>query len=116
MGFVTTTIQNLEIVAVDVKNNVILVKGNVPGPKKGLVVIRTATKNPNKINKIGVLVNYDTYEAPKVVEDSVEEVVENEEVVEEAVADEVAETEPTEETQSEETTETPEEETTTEEN
>ena len=33
MGNVATTIQNLEVVSVDLENNVILVKGNVPGPK-----------------------------------------------------------------------------------
>ena len=44
MGTLTVTIQNLEIVMVDVENNCILVKGNVPGPKKGLVVVKTAIK------------------------------------------------------------------------
>ena len=34
MGGLTVTIQNLEIVAVDKENNVILVKGNVPGANK----------------------------------------------------------------------------------
>ena len=52
MGTLTVTIQNLEIVMVDVENNCILVKGNVPGPKKGLVVIKTAVKNPGKVNEI----------------------------------------------------------------
>ena len=32
----TVTVQNLEVVQVDTDNNVILVKGNVPGPKKVL--------------------------------------------------------------------------------
>ena len=47
MGNVARTVQNLEIVSVDTENNVILVKGNVPGPKKSLVMIRTAVKKPN---------------------------------------------------------------------
>ena len=34
MGGNTVTVQNLEVVQVDTENNVILVKGNVPGPKK----------------------------------------------------------------------------------
>ncbi len=51
MGTNVVTIQNLEIVAVDLENNVILVKGNIPGPKKSFVTIRTAVKNPNKINE-----------------------------------------------------------------
>ena len=45
MGTLTVTIQNLEVVATDLENGVILVKGNVPGPKKSLVMIRTAVKN-----------------------------------------------------------------------
>ncbi|WP_347297926.1 50S ribosomal protein L3 [Dolosigranulum savutiense] len=44
MGGQTTTIQNLEIVRVDADKNVILVKGNVPGPKKSLIEIRSAKK------------------------------------------------------------------------
>lgn len=45
MGGQTTTIQNLEIVRVDADKNVILVKGNVPGPKKSMVEIRSAKKS-----------------------------------------------------------------------
>lgn len=39
------TIQNLEVVAVVAEDNLILIKGNVPGPKKSLVEIRTAVKS-----------------------------------------------------------------------
>ncbi len=63
MGVETVTIQNLEIVKVDLENNVILVKGNVPGPKQSLVIIKTAVKNPNKINAAEELVSY-TNEEP----------------------------------------------------
>ena len=59
MGMLTVTIQNLEIVAVDVENNVILVKGNVPGAKKSLVVIKTAVKKPGKINESEELISYE---------------------------------------------------------
>ena len=38
------TIQNLEVVRVDVENNVILVKGAVPGPKKSLVTMKETVK------------------------------------------------------------------------
>lgn len=38
------TIQNLEIVSVDLENNVILIKGNVPGAKKSMVEIKQAIK------------------------------------------------------------------------
>lgn len=41
-GGYRTTNQNLTIIKVDVENNYVLIKGNVPGPKKGLVMIRTA--------------------------------------------------------------------------
>lgn len=45
MGHETVTLQNLTIAAVDATKDVILIKGNVPGPKKGLVVIKSAVKN-----------------------------------------------------------------------
>ena len=44
MGHVKVTVQNLEVVSVDAENNLILVKGSVPGPKKSLVTIREAVK------------------------------------------------------------------------
>jgi large subunit ribosomal protein L3 len=77
MGTLTVTIQNLEVVAVDVENNVILIKGNVPGPKKGLVLIRSAVKANGKINEMENLVSYVTEEvkeAPEATE--IEETVE----------------------------------------
>ena len=47
MGSEQVTIQNLKIVRVDAEDNLILVKGAVPGPKKGLVVIKEAVKGQN---------------------------------------------------------------------
>ncbi|AST94043.1 MULTISPECIES: 50S ribosomal protein L3 [Sutcliffiella] len=44
MGGDRITIQNLEIVSVDAERNLLLVKGNVPGPKKALVTVKTAVK------------------------------------------------------------------------
>jgi large subunit ribosomal protein L3 len=44
MGHETVTIQNLEIVKVDLDRNIVLVKGSVPGPKKGLVFIKRGVK------------------------------------------------------------------------
>ena len=44
MGHVKVTVQNLEIVRVDAENNLLLVKGAVPGPKKSLVTIRESVK------------------------------------------------------------------------
>ncbi|MFG6325496.1 MAG: 50S ribosomal protein L3 [Lachnospiraceae bacterium] len=45
MGAKKVTIQNLEIVRVDAENNLLLVKGAVPGPKKALVTIRETVKS-----------------------------------------------------------------------
>lgn len=42
MGGDRVTIQNLEVVRVDLEKNVILIKGNVPGSKKSLVQIKSA--------------------------------------------------------------------------
>ncbi|MEW4412633.1 50S ribosomal protein L3 [Clostridium sp. AN503] len=47
MGSKQVTIQNLEIVKVDAENNLILVKGAVPGPKKSLVTIKETVKACN---------------------------------------------------------------------
>ncbi len=44
MGHVQVTVQNLEVVRVDADRNLILVKGAVPGPKKGLITIKETTK------------------------------------------------------------------------
>ena len=44
MGNKRITIQNLEVVRVDAENNLLLIKGSVPGPKKSLVTIKEAVK------------------------------------------------------------------------
>ena len=44
MGHVKATIQNLEVVRVDAENNLLLIKGAIPGPKKSLVTIRESVK------------------------------------------------------------------------
>ena len=43
-GVDTVTIQNLDLVKVDVERNLLLVKGSVPGPKGGLLVVKNAVK------------------------------------------------------------------------
>ncbi len=48
MGGVRYTVQNLTIQAVDLENNVLLVKGAIPGPAGALVLVRTAAKNQKK--------------------------------------------------------------------
>ncbi len=44
MGSVKVTVQNLEVVRVDAENNILLIKGSVPGPKKSLVTIKESVK------------------------------------------------------------------------
>ena len=79
MGQLTVTIQNLEIVAVDAKENVILVKGNIPGAKQSLVFIKTSTKTPGKVNEAEELVCYETVvDAVEEVKEEAAEAVENE--------------------------------------
>ncbi|NLC93136.1 MAG: 50S ribosomal protein L3 [Treponema sp.] len=87
MGVLTVTIQNLEIVSVDKENNVILVKGNIPGPKNSLVIIKNSIKTPDKINETEELISY---EVKDVEETPIETEVVSEEVTE---SNETAETE-----------------------
>lgn len=87
MGTLSVTIQNLEVVAVDIENNCLLIKGNVPGPKKSLVLIRTATKKPGKVNDVEELITYieEPLETPETVEETTvvtEDSVETEQPVE----------------------------------
>ncbi len=100
MGNVKTTVQNLEIVAVDLENNCLLIKGNVPGPKNSLVMIRTSVKKQDTKNPQEELITYVVEEEIPVL-DVQEEVVE--EQVEEAPTEEAA-TEVTEEPQETEET------------
>ncbi|MEU4789097.1 50S ribosomal protein L3 [Micromonospora tulbaghiae] len=44
MGGVRYTVQNLTVQAVDTENNLLLVRGAIPGPKGALVLVRTAAK------------------------------------------------------------------------
>ena len=101
MGNEQVTIQNLEIIAVDVENSCLLISGNVPGAKKGYVLIRTAVKNGEK-NEAKELVSYVVEEIEETTNEVITEETENventpvetEEVVE--TTEETAET-PTEE-------------------
>ena len=114
MGHKLVTVQNLEIVEVDLENNIILVKGNVPGPKKSLVIIKSAIKHEGKVNAQDELITYveveetpvETTEEAAVEETTTEAPVEEapveatEEVAEEVQAEEApaSETAPAEET------------------
>ena len=82
MGSETVTIQNLVIVDVNLEDNYILVSGNVPGPKKSLVLIKSAVKNSRKNEKVELISNVEE----TVVDEVVETPVEAEAPVEEAPA------------------------------
>ena len=102
MGHETVTIQNLEIIESNPNENYILVSGNIPGPKKSLVLIKSAVKNSRKAEAKEVI----NYTEETVVDEVVEETpVETTEVVEEITEAPVEETveEVKEETQTEET-------------
>ena len=70
MGNVTVTMQNLEVVAVNKEENVILIKGNVPGPKKSLVIIKSAVKKPELKKEKVELVSYKTNEVKAEVDET----------------------------------------------
>jgi len=44
LGAERVTVQNLEIVKIDVENNLIAIKGAIPGPRKGIVLISDTVK------------------------------------------------------------------------
>ena len=83
MGNETITIQNLQVVEVNIEDNYILVSGNIPGAKNSLVLIKSAVKNNGKKEEIEVI----SYE--ETVIDAVEETKE-ESTVEEVTTDEKA--------------------------
>lgn len=75
MGCETVTVQNLEIIEANAAENYILVSGNVPGAKKGLVTICSAVKNNVKKNPKEII-SYEEVSAPV---ESEEETVKTEE-------------------------------------
>ena len=86
MGSETVTIQNLEIIEVCVKDNYILVSGNIPGPKKSLVLIKSAIKG-GKVEPKDIIINESVEESNTEVENTevnteVEATVETAEVTE----------------------------------
>ena len=83
MGEETVTIQNLVIVAVDVENGCLLIKGNIPGPKKSFAVIRTAVKKPIKMEMTDLITYASEEKEEPVVEETNEEVAQVEETTEE---------------------------------
>lgn len=72
MGNETVTIQNLEVVAIDLDENVILIKGNIPGPKNSFVVIKSSIKNPDAKVDASELVDYAKVEDTEAKEENTE--------------------------------------------
>ena len=81
-GGFTTTNQNLEVIKVDIENGYMLIKGNVPGPRRGLVVIKTTVKGKKNVAAKELL----SYASEEIIEAPVEEVI-VEEVVTEVAAE-----------------------------
>ena len=69
MGGDKVTIQNLEIIQIDLENNVILIKGN--GPKKSLVLVKSAVKKGSTKNEKIELI---TFEEPQKTAETTEEI------------------------------------------
>ena len=76
MGNEQVTVQNLEVISIDLENNVILIKGNVPGPKNSMVLIKSAIKNEGKVNDKVELITYEVETPALEVQAEVEETVE----------------------------------------
>ena len=90
MGHEQVTIQNLEVISVDLKNNVILIKGSVPGPKNSLVLVRTSVKTGDKVNEPVELVVYEEgVTSEEVAEETMETI--NEELASVETSQETAE-------------------------
>ncbi len=51
MGYDTVTVQNIEVVKVDKEHNLILLKGQVPGKRNNLLILKRAIKKPHKKEK-----------------------------------------------------------------
>lgn len=77
MGAETITIQNLEVIEINVNENYILVSGNIPGAKNSLVFIKSAVKNNCKKNPKEVI-TYEETVVDEVVEETPVEVVSEE--------------------------------------
>lgn len=89
MGHEQVTIQNLEVIKVDLENNVILIKGSVPGPKNSLVLVKASVKTGDKTKALVELV---VYEEDVPTEEVIEETIEtiNEELADTETSQEEA--------------------------
>ena len=74
-GGFTTTNQNLTVIKVDAEEGYLLIKGNVPGPRKGYVVVKTTVKPVKHVN-VEELISYKKEEEiVETVAETVEETV-----------------------------------------
>ena len=92
MGHEQVTIQNLEVISVDLENNVILIKGSVPGPKNSLVLVRTSVKTGDKVNEPVELIVYEEGTTSEEVVEETMETINEELAAEEANIEESQET------------------------
>ena len=76
MGGEQVTVQNLEVIQIDLENNCLLIKGNVPGPKNSLVFVKSSIKHTGKVNEVVELISY---AAEEVVEENTNEEVPSQE-------------------------------------
>ena len=76
MGGEQVTVQNLEVIQIDLENNCLLIKGNVPGPKNSLVFVKSSIKNTGKVNEVVELISY---AAEEIVEENASEEVPSQE-------------------------------------
>ncbi len=84
MGGEQVTVQNLEVIQIDLENNCLLIKGNVPGPKNSLVFVKSSIKHTDQVNEPIELI---TYEVAGDDADEVEEIT-SENTTEEVASDE----------------------------
>jgi large subunit ribosomal protein L3 len=69
MGGEQVTVQNLEVIQIDLENNCLLIKGNVPGPKNSLVLVKSSIKHTGKVNSAIELITYATEEVVEEVKE-----------------------------------------------
>ena len=69
MGGEQVTVQNLEVIQIDLENNCLLIKGNVPGPKNSLVLVKSSVKHTGKVNGAIELITYATEEVVEEVKE-----------------------------------------------
>ena len=54
MGAEQVTVQNLDVVKVDAENNLIAIRGAIPGPKGGIVYVKSTVKTHVRAGRAGI--------------------------------------------------------------